>query len=76
VMKPPSWNCSLQKHPHPRARGEKRTELEVARAYLVDVSNVGKVDLRQHATVRAEENKRNKISTLKAKLRLYAERRA
>ena len=55
---------------------EKRNALEAVRARLAEVVNIGGEDLRQQVIIRAEENKRNKLFTLEAKLRSYAERQA
>ena len=54
---------------------EKGTELEATQARLAKVASVGRENLRSHAIIKAEENKRNKLSTLEAKLRSYAKRR-
>jgi len=48
-------------------KAENGTELEAARAHLAEVANVSRENMRQHAIVRAEENKRYDMSTLEAK---------
>jgi len=43
---------------------EKRSELVKAQAHMAKVAIIGMEELRPQATVKAEENKKNKLSTL------------
>lgn len=42
--------------------------MEAAQAHLAEVISVGREELRSQAIVKAEENKRNKLSALETKL--------
>jgi len=50
---------------------EKRSALEQVQSHLGEVAVLGREELKPQAILRAEENKRNKLSTIVVKLESY-----